>query len=285
MAAMKRTPAQRKPLLEAYLREMPHELDALRADVSKAGCPQLLPLDSSYESLDRLEDYLALVLDRRVPTDAAIVQQRAIRYVGTTSVECTGGRWSLPRVDDKHDPLCISKFPDAPKAELLPRGRVREFARLRTPGKIRDEVERFDLPLQRARIQELASSKDRVLAELRADATRLSGRDPGPFEGAPASMAALEETLIASRRAEVGRDVRRRVRRAAELYFGLMLQERLGPAEWTVCEKVGHERFGVPMIYAWWPSIPVHAVGSRSAKAGSLQAGLDYIVSVRSQRI
>ena len=57
--------------IDAYVKEMSSELEALRSDVAASGQRNLLPLDLSYQSLDRLEDYLFLVVDGKVKSDLA----------------------------------------------------------------------------------------------------------------------------------------------------------------------------------------------------------------------
>lgn len=77
-------------------------LDALKTQVTEMGRPELLPLDNTYESLDRLEAAFGLVLDRVAPVDDLdIFATRVARYLGRTFQKHMGGNWEL--CDDPQD--------------------------------------------------------------------------------------------------------------------------------------------------------------------------------------
>lgn len=267
MAGMKA--AEGKKALESFVREMPAELDALRADVKKADRSQLLPLDLSYDSLDRLEDYLRLVFDKRVRADADKARNRAARYVGATIVERAGARWGLA-TDDDYDPLCVTGASAAPKAELVPARVVAELEDSQS-GWLRDSAERFDIALQRRLIAAMVSNRSGVLAELRADMKKLTGKDPGALEGSVESLTPLYDALIAADKDGTARELRRKVRRAAAFYVGCVLQAGLGPREWAVDDDPETTSFGAWTIFGRSPQFPVDAIGAPRTKPDILR--------------
>jgi hypothetical protein len=276
MAAMKG--AEGKKLLDSFVREMPAELEALRAEVQKAGRAQLLPLDRSYESLDRLEDFLALVLDKRVRADVATVQKRCARYVGATACERAGAKWALAS-DDDFDPLAVTGFTGAPAAELVPAVPVAEFADTRRTGWLRDATERFDLPLQRRLIAAMVANRDGVLAELRADMKQLLKKDPGPLDGKLDSLTPLYDAVLALDADTITREQRRKVRREAIFYYGCVLEQRLGKGEWSVDADAGTAQFGYWTIFKKWPELQIDAVGGPRNKPDSLRAAAELVSS------
>lgn len=258
MAAMKA--AEGKKLLESFLREMPAELEGLRADVKKADRPQLLPLDQSYESLDRLEDFLRLVFEGRVRVDADKARERGARYFGATVAARTGGAWGLA-TDDAYDPLCVSGAPAAPDAEIVPALVVAEFEDSES-GWLRDSAERFDIELQRRLIAATVANKSGVLAELRADIKKLTGSDPGALDGAVDSLPLLAKALVAADEESVSRELRRKVRNAATFYIGCAIEKRLGADAWSVDDEFGTSDFGRWRIFGRSPQTPVEAVAA-----------------------
>jgi hypothetical protein len=92
---VKRNAADARAFVQRYAEETPHELEALANDVARLGRPELLPLDRTYASLDRVEDYYRLVLDAQAPGARKGARERVARYVGATLIEQAGGRWAL----------------------------------------------------------------------------------------------------------------------------------------------------------------------------------------------
>jgi hypothetical protein len=230
-----------KAALQKFEMEMLSELEALTADVQKAGRPELLPLDKSYASLDRVEDYYGLVLDKKVKTDAARAKARVARYAGATLIYHAGGSWA-PGPDD-HDVAKVTKLRAAPKAEYLPVRRVMDYESKRYPGALRDRTERYDLELQKRLIAELSGNLGGTLSRLRADAKELSGADPGLLD-ATAALTKYEGALARANAATTPRELRRRLHRGAAIAIGQLMQNALGRSAWTVEDDAKHVDFG-----------------------------------------
>ena len=233
--------------VDEYVSKMASELDALRADVKKAGRPQLLPLDLSYESLDRAEDFYRLVLDKRVPGKLATVADRLVRYAGATLIENAGGEWAAGPT--AAEPICVTKMKGVPKARFTPASRVKNFKPGRFVGGLREKTEAYDLPLQRGRIAELTGDVDSTIEQLRTDIEELTGSDPGALDGDLASVDRIEPAFLQVKANEASRELRRRLRAGAVIYLGHVLQSQLGKAEWEVEDGPRNSAIGAWKIF------------------------------------
>lgn len=216
--------------VKAYAERTPKELEALEEAVAKLGRPGLLPLDRTYASLDRLEDWLLLVLDGQAKGSKKEAMERAVRYAGETVIAQTGGRWASGAPDAE---LAITGQRGAPAVKALPSHSVARVERWRWSGTLRDELERQDVELQRRTLAELTADLPATLARLRADLKAFTGEDPGPLD----PDAALGPCSVALPRLNVAtapRELRRRIRQGAAVAMGEVLQAGLGRAEWTV---------------------------------------------------
>lgn len=266
--------------VEAYLREMAAELDALGADVKKTGRRQLLPLDLSYASLDRAEDYYRLLLGKRVTGKAAKAAERLTRYAGATLIENAGGAWAVGPSED--DPFCVTRLSTVPKAQFLPASTVAYLANSRFVGGLREQVERYDLRLQRARIAELSSDLGATFARLRADAKELCAKDPGAFDGDLASLDRLEAVFRLVNGNKARPELRRRLRRGAAIYLGCVLQGQLGESQWSVEDEPRNAELGNWKIFDFVVSGALGLVGVK--EAGVLRRKIETIVADRSKR-
>src|SRR6478609_1794019 len=89
--------AARREKFEDYLFHMDDSLDALTAFAKSLDRPELLPLDYSFESLDRLESLFELVLNGDAKPDVSndLFQTRLATYLGETRRKNLGGKWKL----------------------------------------------------------------------------------------------------------------------------------------------------------------------------------------------
>lgn len=261
--------------IDEYVSEMSKELDALRADVKKADRAQLLPLDLSYESIDRAEDFYRLVLDKRVSgVNAPRTAERLVRYVGQTLIENAGGAWAAgPRASET---VCVTKMKGAPKAQFLPTSKVELVSNSRFVGGLRERTEAFDLPLQKQRIAALTADPATTFQKLRADVKALTGKDPGPLEGDTASLDRLEPALLLVNANKADRDLRRRLRDGAFIYFGHVLQERVGKGEWSVEDSPNNADLGGWRMHGYLMARPLKLVTPKDP--GALRKKMDELV-------
>lgn len=241
------------PALARFVRELPGALDALRSAVQAAGRPELLPLDLSYASLDRLEDYYRLRLEAPASGDELKrLRDQLPRYIGATLIERAGGAWAL-RGTDPPEPV-VTRVPGVKGRDFEPLGPVLDFKRLRSPGWLRDATERWDLAARRHALAALVARIDAEIAELRRDVEQLTGTRLQVLDGSPDALAAVERAL--RRLVEIGapRDQRRQVRQRAVLLLGSVMAAALGGGEWSVCDEAANADFGELTIRGWAPS-------------------------------
>lgn len=223
------------------LGDAPAAIQELRASVAQAGIPELMPLDLSYESLDRLEDYLRLVLEERLPAERSVVLDRASAYVTATLARQAGD------------------VPAVVSGQFEPADVVRELQPSHV-GTVRDRIERVDVAFQRRRLNELVEDLDATLLGLRADVKALTGKDPGALDGSRANLVAVGKALVAAEeRDDVPREQLRRLSRGAIVYLGSLVQKRAG-GEWSVQESARDIRLGWWKLGSWYPETVVNDV-------------------------
>lgn len=259
--------------IDAYVKDIPSELEALRAEVAACGQGGLLPLDLSYESLDRLEDYLFLVVDSKAKIDLAKLRSRGGRYVAATLVERAAGKWVASKKDKK---AVVSGLPGARKAEFNVAPIVADVMRMRQHyvGYLRDDTEAYDLALRKRQLAELRDSAAARLQELRADVKALTGKDPGPLDGSVDSLTLIEVALKQTVTGRAPREQRRRMRAATVLYAGIIL-EKARKVTWSVSDRVGDRAFGWFLVNGWAPAYAVRFIAPESP-AGKLKSQVEY---------
>jgi hypothetical protein len=269
-----------KAALQKFEMEMLSELEGLIGDVTKTGRGELLPLDRSYASLDRVEDYYALVLDKKVKVDAKRAEQRVARYAGAVVVEQAGGKWIEGTAET--EPFVVTKLRAAPKAVYQPVLRVGEIENYRLPGLLRDRTERYDLELQRRQIAELTGDLRGTLARLRADAKEQTRTDPGALEST-ADLTKYEAALAAVKSPNASRDLRRRIRNGAAIAIGNLMQQELGAASWTVEEDAKDIDFGAWTLFGVRLSNTVERVDPRT-KPDGLRTSVEKMIANRKKK-
>jgi hypothetical protein len=266
-----------KAALQKFEMEMLSELEGLAADVGKAGRSDLLPLDKSYASLDRVEDFYLLVVAGRVQVDKARAKQRVARYAGVTLAEHAGGKWASGTTET--DPVVVTKLRAAPKATFQPMARVGELERWRYTGWLRDRTERHDLELQRATIDKMSGDLGGTLAKLRTAAKELSGSDPGALDSI-AAVAKYQPVLARAAVASAKRELRRVIQRGTMVAIGQLVKSAVGRAEWTVEEDPKDIDFGTWRLFGVSMSNVVERV-EPSDPAGSVQTVVEKMIAKR----
>jgi hypothetical protein len=240
--------------LPAFVEALPRALVDLRAAVEAVRQPALLPLDLSYESLDRLEDYYRICLEgNATPDEQKQLRGSLSRYLGATLIEHTGGVWKIVR--GSVEPL-VGKLPQVTGkgSELDPAGPVLDFKRTRSPGWLRDATERWDLALRRRQLATLMAHTDDELAKLRDDVEELTGIQPSVLDGNPGALAAVEAALKRLITANAPRERRREVRSRAVLFLGTVVMKAVGHGEWMLCDDADNSNFGEFTVNDWAPS-------------------------------
>lgn len=263
--------------VKVYAEETPGELEALAKAVTKLGRPELLPLDRSYASLDRLEDYLLLVLDGHAPGSRARTRERVARYVGATVIEQAGGRWAPGEHDG--DSIAVRGLRAVPAAVVLPTHPVAAVEQWRYSGILRDRTERSDVELQRRTLAALTGDLDATLTRLRGDVKELTGTDPGPLDGVPA-LSRYTPALGLLRAANAPRELRRRIHQALAVAIGHLLQAELGPAEWRVEDAPRDIDFGTWTLFGIRLSNTVERVDP-AAKLDALRTTVEKMIAHR----
>lgn len=252
--------------LDALARTLDRELDALRAEAKTAGVEA--PLDLSYESLDALEDALfALVPDDAEPRAWRGLRDRATRYVGATLIARRGGRWAVGGSAREGAP--VVEVPSLPKTRPFePMGPVLNAVRLRVPGRLRDDTERWDLPRRRARLAELLARRDEELARFAEDVAELTGEKGAVLDRSADGLGLVQRAIVRSIEIDAPRDRRRRLRERAVLHLGT-LHAPSASTEWSLREKPAYADFGEILVGDWCPAESLRAIGP-SAPPGRL---------------
>jgi hypothetical protein len=232
-------------LVQKFKLEMLSELEALTGDVREAGRSDLLPLDLSYASLDRAEDFYLLVADKQVSLDKERTKRRVARYAGATLVEHAGGEWAAG--DNERVPA-VTKLHAAPHALVEPMARVWELEKFRYSGWLRDRIERNDVELQTTLITDLTGDPGGTLTELRAAAKALAGSDPGLLD-ATAALDRYQPVLAQAVLAGTSRELRRVIQRGTAIAIGELLQAELGRSAWTVDDDGRNVDFGAWSLF------------------------------------
>jgi hypothetical protein len=228
------------------------EIAALTAAI-EAGSPQTLPLDKSYDSLDRLEDFFFAHLDDQLDANVG-------SYVGETLVANTGARWDPPRKADDRGRWGVIALPLIPKARFQPARLMMNVRRVRATLGLRDRTERYDIPRRRAALEALIANRDRELEGLRADLVELVGTAPPALDGGDETLAVLEQALKQLVAIHAPREQARRVRTRVILLLGELVQRAIG-GSWAVCEEYNNADLGEFQSHGWAPSNVIRNIG------------------------
>jgi len=237
---------------EHYMREMPAELAALARAVAAQGSPEFLPLDFSYESLDRLEDFLVDAATRETVDEE--LYNRVGRYIGQMLVKRAGGKWDYSRLknDFPGEPLIIA-LPLLGKRRFFPMAPVDGFRYHHMPGSLRDATEPYDIPHRRRQMFARIACLDAEIEALRAEVRQRLGPAAADLDYSFDSVDVLERALLVALSAHPSRDQRRCLRTRAALYLGTLLQRALGGGVWSLCEDPLDVDFGELVMHDWAP--------------------------------
>jgi hypothetical protein len=243
----------RDALTEAVAADLAVLADEVGADVT---------LDRTYESLDRLEDAMVARLDDRDPRPPLTIEGVA-SYVGSTLAARTGGRWEPPRKSAGLDRPCITRLPGLERARFDPLAVVRTFARIRSPGYLRDTTELHDVSLRTSQLSARVADLDTRIAAFREEAARLGGQAIPPPDNSSEATNAVDAALRRRIEPDVPRDLRRRLRDGAVMYLGSIVQRAVGGG-WSVCVDPDDAEVGQWMIAGWAPMSVIRNVGPNS---------------------
>jgi hypothetical protein len=266
---------------DTLVRAVEEDVAALTQQVAHAR-PESIPLDRTYSSLDRLEDFYRLqIATPATPVgSSAELDSRLASYVGATLVQATGGIWEPPRTKADMNRPGVGSLPGLGRAHFYPIDVVRTFKRFRTPGYMRDTTELYDIPLRRANLDDFVANIDRTLVAWRDDLRRALGRDPGPLDGGRESLAMVDEALKQLMATNASRDLNRRVEIGAVASLGQIVQRAVG-GEWTLCEDPKDGDFGQLHMHGWAPMSVIRNVGPDS-RPNLLEGVLDLVIKGRS---
>jgi len=258
--------------LDDYVRAQAKQLKALSAAVGEE-------LDLSYESLDRVEDFYRGVLDKT----AALVDtatDRVTRYVGATLAKHTEGTWARSTEPGFTEPAI--KVPGLART-FEPHGVVITFKRLQSPGRLRDETERWDLPLQRAALARLRANAKQEQAQLIDDVAQLTGQRIAKLDRSAKSLGLVEDALKALATGGASRARLREVRGRAVLMLGNLYARIVGGGEWEVESDPKMSTFGMFHIAYWSPADVVHRIGAKTSP-GRLAKSFNFAVELAKEQ-
>jgi hypothetical protein len=259
-------------------RAVEEDVAALTARIERER-PQVLPLDRTYASLDRIEDFYRSLLEAAADGGKDVDAQVA-SYVGATLAAATGGRWQAPRTKADMGRAAIVGLPHLTRARFYPLDVVRTFRRTRSAGYMRDATEIYDIPRRRAELERLVADSDAVIARLRADLADILGRDPATLDGGRASIEMIENAFKQLVASNASPDLMRRVENGALMYLGEIARRAVG-GEWTVSEDPDADDVGQFRMHGWAPVMAIRNVGPQS-RPNILQAALDLAIKGRS---
>jgi hypothetical protein len=264
---------------ERFSQTVSDELAAL-APTIKQQRPKSLPLDYSYASLDRVEDFYQSRLDADGSSDT--LDSQLAYYVGATLADSTGGRWEPARTKSDLGRASIVGLPSLGKLKFYPLDVVLNFKRTRSSGYLRDATEPYDLPLRREALEQLVSNADERIDDLRSDLRDLIGRDTGAPDGSPESLSVIEEGLKKALATNASRELLRRLENGATLYLGKLLQQAVG-GQWRVNEDPQDANLGQFEVNGWAPIAIIRNVGPQS-RSNIIQTALQLAIKGRSKR-
>lgn len=211
-------------------------LETLRRYVESTA-PDLAPLDLGFESLDRAEQLVLRVLEKRIARPEGGLTAPLITYVGETARERLGGVWA--QLEGERGIRRMRGMPA--RYVFTPVHVIRQFQQGRRRGTLREAVERHDLELQCAKFVEWRAGEASELAALLAQVDGL--------DFTVASVDRLEPVLAAAGDAgAAGAQARDRVER----YLGEVYRRARG-GEWRLVEDPVNTSFGRYVIDHFGP--------------------------------
>lgn len=219
------------------------EIGALRRSVASAGFTE--PLDLSFASLDTVEDFYRAALKQGADAE---LQHQVATYWGEVLVAQLGGRWATDRDNMRH----IIGLPKLKRSKALPDNTANVFARSRRPGYLRDTAELHDIAARQQELEASLANRDEELAALVEDVRELLGAAPA-LDETEAFLDACEEATRAALKQGAPRELLRRLRRRVVLYFGDVVQRRIG-GEWSVETTPNQRDLGEFTVGGWAPA-------------------------------
>lgn len=254
--------------LDAFVAGMDVELDRLRRTAERH--PNLLPLDLSYESVDRVEDLVGRVGGKLPSADApGVIALQAARYLGETLRRHAGGAWALaPKPRRDQGEFYLRSMAELPKAHgFNPLGAVSSFLASRYPGLLRERVERNDLSLRRAWFEAWLKGLETSLARLQRALPEVA--PDVSFE----SVDRLQAALLGAYRRGVARDDKRALQGASARYLTEVLCRHV-QTEPELCEDPQDIEFGTAVVGGFAPSRIVIALET-GVEPGFLRAAIE----------
>jgi hypothetical protein len=250
------------------------QLAALRADMHARQVGATL--DFSYESLDCVEKYYSKVLDAS-PTaeDLKRIHTWLEHYVGDVLASHTKGTWTTDAGNLGPQPAV--KVPGIRSRKFHPMAPILEYRRLRRPGLLRDDTEKWDLPRRKKQLEALLASRDEEIARLRDDVEQITCKPIPRLD--ESSVDLIDDALRELSEADVTTDRRRQVKQRAALWLGTLAAEAVGHGEWTVVDDPKDGDFGQFRILNWAPARPVKFTTPK-APAGHLARNLANAIRV-----
>ncbi len=248
-----------KEQFDYFLFEMDDSLAALRTDVAALNQPELLQLDYSFESLDRLERMYALVLEGKtsIQLEMDLFVTRLARYIGETLRKQVGGKWNFcqqPK-DINYGKPCLTQIPKLPKTYCFyPLVAVAGYCSSKRPGWLRKMVERNDIELMRKRFAHFLAQVDNEIESLSSYIKSLALPNALSLDYSFESLNGVEQVLAMALDGSVtppATGVAGLVEQIG-VYTGEVYRRHAG-GEWQLCEDPRDIDFGLPRIGFYCP--------------------------------
>jgi hypothetical protein len=246
-----------------FLIGMPDALEALEAYMVGLSRPELLPLDYSLESLDRVEKLYGLVLDGAItsPFNNDTLTTQLGSYIGETLLKQVGGKWSFctKSTDVNYGMPCLTQIPGLPKSYcFFPLVVVAGYRNNRRPGWFRKSVEEKDIERLRKRFALFLAEMDQKLADLKRYVESLGRPELLPLDYSLESIDRLERVLSLALDQKIelpAGGVDWLAEQVARYMGNVRLREAGG--EWSLCEDPQDINFALPEIGPFCPAITV----------------------------
>ena len=251
------------PRNEAHLpdpAEVKAELAVLSAEVDAAD--RSGPLDGSYASLDRVEDYFGAAADN----GGESLVRRVEWYVGTTLVESAHGVWTMSEdVGGRWRPH-IGQLPELGDYAFLPALVVNQFMRTRRQRVLRDWTEVYDVPYRRQATDHLLAKAATELAALQEDIREVTGKSV-KLDLSMAKLDVVQEMLTQLVGGQASRDRVRAVQERAMLQVGAVFKSKVKRATWKLCVEPENEAIGQLLLDDFAPLVVIRKISARNDRS------------------
>lgn len=258
-----------------FEKELPAELDALRAALESEKVHAAGELDLSYESLDVVELLLTAALQNDPGKEAReTLLERVAWYGGAALVRQTGGWWRMGSRSTGKPIPCVTRLPVLSAYEVYPTEIVkRGWIRQSRPW-LRDGIEGYDLLLRREQAGRWLQSVDAEVARFGELLRAVLGLPAAPARDV-ASLELVQRGWVQVSAAPTTLEQLRAAReyqQGAVLHIGSLFLAELGRSFWRLCEVGARPECGELCADEWAPIRVLRGLSAKSPADGLRKA-------------